>query len=145
MTGLPPFDAGADQETATELFAGVPITPVGAPGTVRGVIADDWVDAGPSPLAFRATTVNVYAVPFVRPVIPHVVKPLVAQVRPPGDDVATYVVIALPPSLVGALHDTCAAVFAGEPLTALGAVGRPSVVVAPSQPGTPVGHASPAK
>ena len=84
MTALPPFEAGADQETATELLAGVPVTPVGAPGTVRGVIADDGVDAGPSPLGFRATTVNVYAVPLVRPVIPHVVRPLVAQVRPPG-------------------------------------------------------------
>src|SRR4051794_33974900 len=126
MTGLPPFEAGADQETATELLAGVPITPVGALGTVRGVIADDGVDAGPSPLPLRATTVNVYSVPFVRPVIPHDVKPLVAQVRPPGDDVATYAVIALPPSLVGALHETWAVVLAGEAVTALGAVGSPS-------------------
>ena len=107
------------------MFAGVPVTPVGAPGTVRGVIADDGVEAGPSPLGFRATTVNVYAVPFVRPVIPHVVKPLVEHVRPPGDEVATYVVIAIPPSLVGALHETCAEALAGEPVTNLGAVGQP--------------------
>jgi hypothetical protein len=44
---------------------------VGAPGTVEGVAAAEAVDAAPVPEAFVAVTVNVYAVPFVRPVIVH--------------------------------------------------------------------------
>jgi hypothetical protein len=44
---------------------------VGAPGTVEGVAAAEAVDAAPVPDAFVAVTVNVYAVPFVRPVIVH--------------------------------------------------------------------------
>jgi len=44
---------------------------VGAPGTVDGVAAADATEAAPVPDAFVAVTVNVYAVPFVRPVIVH--------------------------------------------------------------------------
>ncbi|CAB5027997.1 unannotated protein [freshwater metagenome] len=44
------------------------ITPVGAPGTVRGVIAADGAEASPVPMPFVAATVKVYAVPLVRPV-----------------------------------------------------------------------------
>ncbi len=46
-------------------------TEVGAPGTVEGTAAADATEAAPVPLAFVAVTVNVYAVPFVRPVIVH--------------------------------------------------------------------------
>ena len=46
-------------------------TEVGAPGTVDGVAAADATAAEPVPDAFVAVTVNVYAVPFVRPVIVH--------------------------------------------------------------------------
>jgi hypothetical protein len=44
---------------------------VGAPGTVDGIAAADAIEAVPVPLAFVAVTVNVYDVPFVRPVIVH--------------------------------------------------------------------------
>jgi hypothetical protein len=44
---------------------------VGAPGTVDGVAAADAVEAAPVPDAFVAVTVNVYEVPFVRPVTVH--------------------------------------------------------------------------
>ena len=44
---------------------------MGAPGTVDGVALEDAVEAEPVPDAFVAVTVNVYAVPFVRPVIVH--------------------------------------------------------------------------
>ena len=47
--------------------ATVAASPVGAPGTVRGV-ADVVVDAAPVPAALTAETRNVYAVPLVRPV-----------------------------------------------------------------------------
>jgi hypothetical protein len=38
---------------------------------VDGVALEDAVEAEPVPDAFVAVTVNVYAVPFVRPVIVH--------------------------------------------------------------------------
>ena len=67
----------------------MPLTPVGAPGTVDGVTALDAVEAGPVPLALLAVTVNVYAVPLLSPVTVQVVAGAVAvQVKPPGLDVA---------------------------------------------------------
>ena len=54
---------------------------------VTEVLADDAED---SPVAFLPITVNVYAVPFVRPVTEQVVEAVV-QVNPPGSDVTTYV------------------------------------------------------
>ena len=46
----------------------VPATLVGAPGTVRGVTADDAVETVPVPAALVALTLNVYGVPLVKPV-----------------------------------------------------------------------------
>ena len=40
---------------------------VGGPGTALGVTGGDGDDDGPDPIAFVATTVNVYGVPLVRP------------------------------------------------------------------------------
>jgi hypothetical protein len=45
------------------------VTLVGAPGTPRGVTEFDAVDEALVPALFVAVTVNVYAVPFVSPVI----------------------------------------------------------------------------
>ena len=68
----PPVDDGAVQETTDWAFAfDVADTLVGAPGTVEGVAEADAIEAEPVPDAFAAVTVNVYAVPFVRPVIVH--------------------------------------------------------------------------
>jgi hypothetical protein len=69
----------------------VPATPPSAEFEVAvpliGVIAVEGADAGPVPTLLAAVTVNVYAVPFVRPVtVADVVAPTVA-VKPPGDDV----------------------------------------------------------
>ena len=44
MIAVPPSEAGAVQVRSTVVFPGVPVTPVGAPGTVRGVTAEDAVD-----------------------------------------------------------------------------------------------------
>ena len=76
--GLPPFEAGGDQVTADEAFWWVAAeTPVGAPGTVDGVAQPEGDDAGPVPTPLVAVTVNVYAVPLVRPVtVQDVVVPL---------------------------------------------------------------------
>jgi hypothetical protein len=44
------------------------VTPVGVFGTVAGVTALDAADAAPAPAMFDAETLNVYDVPFARPV-----------------------------------------------------------------------------
>ena len=56
------------------------VTEVGAPGIVRGVIASDALDGADSPWLLMATTVKVYAVPFVKPLIVHVSAPVVVQI-----------------------------------------------------------------
>ena len=68
MIGLPPL-AGADQLTVADWFPAVAVTVAGAPGTVgaTGVTWLEGTDAGPVPTLFVAVTVNVYAVPSVRP------------------------------------------------------------------------------
>lgn len=55
----PPFDPGAVKDTDTCAFPAVPMTVVGAPGTVAGVTEFDGAEAGPAPAAFVATAVNV--------------------------------------------------------------------------------------
>ena len=72
MIVAPPFDAGAVQATVTDVaLATVAVPIVGAPGTVAGVTALDAVDALDVPAEFVAVVVNVYGVPFVKPVTTH--------------------------------------------------------------------------
>ena len=75
MIALPPFEAGAVQESATWYCRPCRETPVGAPGAVTacGVRAALAAESAPVPTAFVAATLNVYAVPFVRPVTVRVV------------------------------------------------------------------------
>ncbi len=80
----------------------------GKPTAPSGVAGLDGVD-GPEVegLALVAVTVNVYGVPFVRPVTVQVsVGAVAVQFRPPGLAVAVYEAIAAPPFAVGAVHDT---------------------------------------
>jgi len=63
-------------------------TPVGADGTVEGTALFEGSDATPVPARFAAVTVNVYAVPLVRPVTVHVVDVDDQHQRPPGVAVA---------------------------------------------------------
>ena len=77
---------GADHDTTTCWFPATPVTPVGAPGFVAGVTDALAVEETESPTAFVATTVNVYAWPFVNPVTV-AVNPLVVAVNPPGLEV----------------------------------------------------------
>src|SRR4051794_31216600 len=66
----------------------------------RGVTEFEADDAGPVPMALVAVTVNVYEVPFVKPVT--VSGPLLPDaVCPPGCAVTVYDVIDLPPLLAG--------------------------------------------
>ena len=62
MIALPPFEAGAVHESATEASPALPPTPVGAPGTVApdvGVIAAEAAESAPVPTPLIAATVNV--------------------------------------------------------------------------------------
>ena len=85
MIGAPPLDNGAVHERFTDSLPRVPDTPVGAPGTVRGVTAADAMDAAEAPSGFVALTVNVYPVPLVNPDTVHeVVGAVAVHVLPPG-------------------------------------------------------------
>ena len=57
--GEPPVSMGADQLTVAEASPGLATTPVGAPGTVRGVTKFDGSEAAPSPASLVAVTVKV--------------------------------------------------------------------------------------
>jgi len=70
IIALPPSEAGAVKLTVACAFPIVAVTPVGVPGAVGcGVTLLEASDAEPVPMAFAAVTLNVYAVPFVRPVM----------------------------------------------------------------------------
>jgi hypothetical protein len=119
-----PLFAGAVQVTDTWVLPRIPTTLVGAFGTVAGVTATEGVEAAEVPTAFVAVTVNVYAVPFVSPVTVQLVVADV-QVRFPGDDVTVYNVIAAPPLVAGADHETATWAL---PLVPVALVGTPGIV-----------------
>ena len=76
---------------------------VGAPGTVAGRDGCSTLRTPrPVPIALVAVTVNVYAVPLVRPGTDQRRLPRPVAVKPPGLDVTVYAVIALPPFDAGA-------------------------------------------
>ena len=99
---LPPLLVGAIQLTVAWPLPAVAVTPVGAPGRPFGVTALDADESGPVPFAVVADTLNVYAVPFVRPVtvvevaggLPVTVTGVCALV--PMYGVTVYLVIVLP-------------------------------------------------
>ena len=64
----PPVFAGAAHDTTALVLPATALTPVGTPGTVTGVTAVEESDAADVPDALDAVTVNVYAVPLVKPV-----------------------------------------------------------------------------
>jgi hypothetical protein len=100
---------------------------VGAPGTVRGVTLLDGADAIDGPVALVAVTVNVYAVPFARPLtVIEVQGALHVPVIPDGDEVAVNCVMGDPPLLAGALNVTVAWAL---PAVAAPIVGAPGTVV----------------
>ena len=73
MTGEP-SSPGAVQVTAADDGPAVAATPVGASGALVGVTGADGSEAAPVPSALVAVTVNVYAVPLVRPSTVQVVR-----------------------------------------------------------------------
>lgn len=125
MIADPPFDDGAVQLTVACALPGVAAAPVGAPGTVRGITADEAVEVAPLPAMFVAVTANVYDVPLVSPVIAQVSVPAVVHVSPSGVAIAVYPVIADPPFEDGAVQVTVTWVF---PATPVGVPGWPGTV-----------------
>jgi hypothetical protein len=123
VIAAPPSLAGAVKSTVACALPGDAMPIVGAPGTVAGVAPFDAADAGPVPIAFVAVTLNVYVVPFTRPVTSIDVQGAVqVPVIVPGEDVAVYDVIAEPPSLAGAVKVTVACAL---PAVAVPIVGAP--------------------
>ena len=98
------------------------VTLVGASGTVAGVTELLAVEVVLVPTPLTATTVNVYVVPFVRPVTKAVVV-LVIAVKPPTFDETTYDVIADPPLLDGDVKLIVACPFPAVANTPVGASG----------------------
>jgi hypothetical protein len=68
IIGEPPFDTGAVNEIVASPLPLVAVPIVGASGTVAGVTELLVLDEILVPNAFVAVTVNVYVVPFVKPV-----------------------------------------------------------------------------
>ena len=94
MIADPPLLTGALHVRETCVLPAVPATDVGAPGGAAGVTEPDAVETVPVPATFDALTLNVYGVPFVKPVT--VAEVAVATpstntvyVVPSGDDSTT--------------------------------------------------------
>jgi hypothetical protein len=89
VIALPPLLADAVNVTVAEAFPAVATAFVGESGSVAGVTLFDAAEAALDPSAFVATTVNVYAVPLVSPVIACVVDvvPALLSTPPAGFDV----------------------------------------------------------
>ena len=102
----------------------------GAPGKVFGVAARDAVEASEVNSAFSATTVKVYAVPFVKPVMLQANGfgngAINSQDPPAGDEVTMYLVGADSAEFAGAVNVTFAAPFEAVAITLLGASGLAS-------------------
>jgi hypothetical protein len=87
VIALPPLSTdGVKLIVAWPLPVDAAVTPVGASGTAAGVALADGAEGTESPFAFVATTVNVYAVPFVNPVTVIGLE-IPVPVSPPGLDV----------------------------------------------------------
>jgi len=133
VTEAPPLLTGAIQETVVEPFWNdVPVTPVGAPGTVAGVTEPEATEGSDEPISFEATTVNVYAVPLVRPAIVHD-NSTVSHITTPSPLVITYPVTGEPPVEAGANHDNVIVESPETPMTLVGANG--TVASAPATTG----------
>ena len=140
VIGEPFSDAGASQVTLAWVSPRTAVTFCGAPGTPAGVTGAEAVDGSLSPTALVATTVNVYAVPFVNPVtsqvnggvngepIVHVAPP---TGLPPSNACTAYEVIGEPLSEVGASQVTLAWASPATAVTVTGASGTPAGVTDP--------------
>jgi hypothetical protein len=98
------------------------VTLVGAPGTVAGVTELLVEDETLVPAEFVAVTVNVYVVPFTKPVTVTGDEPPVA-VKPPVLEVTVYDVTADPPLFTGGVNEIVAWPLPATAVTLVGAFG----------------------
>jgi hypothetical protein len=103
---------------------------VGLVITPKGVTDPDATEATEFPAALVATTVKVYAILVAKPVTTRGELAPVA-VKPPGEDVTVYPVMALPPSEAGGINATLAWAL---PAVATGLVGAPGTVLGITDP-----------
>ena len=92
MIAAPPLLAGGVKVTLACVLPAVAVPIVGAPGAVvagAGVTLFDAADAAPVPALLLAFTVNVYAVPLLRPVMvwERPVLPALESIPPAGLEV----------------------------------------------------------
>ena len=133
VTADPPLFTGAVHETVVVPFWNdVPVTPVGAPATVAGVTEPEATEASDEPISLLATTVNVYAVPLVRPVIVQE-SSTVSHTTTPSPLVITYPVTGDPPVDAGANQVSVIVESPETPMTLVGANG--TVASAPATTG----------
>ena len=131
----PPLDAGAVNATVADVDPAAATAPMtGAPGTVSGVTDADAPDAPEVPPVFVAAAVNVYAVPFVRPVTSHDPDSPVTVHVPPvtaGDAVTVYDA-GVPPVVAAATVTVALA----SPAVTVAMVGTPGATTASTAPET---------
>ncbi len=109
----------AEIEAVTDASPATTLGTAGTFGFAIGVTDADAADAAEVPPAFVAVAVNVYAVPFVRPVTTHDPDaPVIVHVAPPGDAVTRCDVAAVPDSAADTDTRTDA-----SPITPVGAAG----------------------
>jgi hypothetical protein len=122
---------GLVNATDTWLFNGVTtifVTFV-VPTAVLGIALVLLADEGLLPVLLVATTVNVYALLFVKPVTQ--IGPFApVPVNPPGLEVTVYNVMIAPPLLRGAVNETIAAPSDDVAFTTVGALGALAGVTA---------------
>jgi hypothetical protein len=123
-----PLSGAAVQVTSAETSNGVAATPAGASGSPAGVTEFDSADADPAPSEFVATTENVYARPFVRPVTAHDRTVVDVHVLSPGVEVTVYPLIG-EPLASGACQVTDADMSPRVAVTPVGASGGPGLGV----------------
>ena len=122
VIGEPPFDSGAFQETVADALPATTETPVGAPGSVAGVIAAGANDAEELPEEFIAVTVNVTGVPSLN-TGKLAVRTLPTVKGGPTEGVIMYPVIGEPPVTAGAVQETVAELIPGTTEMPVGAEG----------------------
>ena len=123
----PPSSDGAEKETlAVPLIPETDAVPIegtpGAEGPLEGVTAFDALLAEPAPAALVAVTVNVYSVPFDKPVTVIGLADPEAEMLP-GEEVTVYEVIAEPPLNAGAVKVTTAFALPATAVPIVGALG----------------------
>ena len=122
--------AGAVHDTVACALPPTAVIDMGKLGFVAGVTDTD-ADAELVPAPFVAVTVNVYDVPFVRPVTTMGDDAPDTSIPAGDDDTTLYLVIAEPPLDAGAVKETVACPF---PLVAVPIVGAPGAVASNTDP-----------